>query len=332
MYEFKMPALGAEMTHGTLLEWKIQEGDRVKAHEMIAIVDTDKAAIEAEAFHGGIVQKLVVKPGEKVPVGTVLAYISEGEVKISPLAKKLAKELHVNTSQIQGTGPGGSIVEADIKKEPVKRDHADSMKKAIAAAMAKSKHEIPHYYLSSEIDLNPVLSWLEKYNSEHSIDERILYVAVLVKAVAQALKKHPELNGFYINDEYQPSDSVNVGFAISLREGGLIAPAILDADRLSLGETMKSLADLVVRARGGQLRDRELSDPTITITNLGEYGVDSVFGVIYPPQVALVGFGKITSENTIVVTLSADHRVSNGLLGSRFLRTVQQLLQQPEKL
>jgi pyruvate dehydrogenase E2 component (dihydrolipoamide acetyltransferase) len=358
MYEFKMPALGAEMTNGTLLEWKVKKGDRIKAHDIIAIIDTDKAAIEIESFRGGVVEDLIVNPGEKVPVGTLLAHIRESEeakkapeselkpppaslkIKISPLARKLAQELNVDISKIQGTGPDGAIVEADIRNASSVKptavtaiaDHSVSMQKAIAAAMSRSNREIPHYYLSYEIDLTKALNWLEKYNQEHPITERILYAALLIKAVALALKKNPQFNGFFINEEFKPSDSVHVGFAISLRGGGLIAPALLNADSLSLVETMNHLADLVARTRTGKLRGQELSDSTITITNLGDLGVDSVFGVIYPPQVALIGFGKITSRNTIIATLSADHRVSNGLLGSRLLTTINQLLQEPEKM
>lgn len=364
MYAFKMPALGAEMAEGTLLEWRVKEGDSIRAHDIIAVIDTDKAAIEAESFRSGIVEKLVVKPGEKVPVGTVLAFISESgeklqsfeeskkqpaaqkeqvpgarhpsKVKISPLAKKTAKELGVDISKITGTGPEGSVVEADIKKAASRLqplvDHAATMKKAIAAAMARSKREIPHYYLSYEIDLNNALSWLQKYNSEHLIKDRVLYAALLVRAVSQALKKHPEFNGFFIDEEFHQSGSVHIGFAISLRGGGLIAPALLNADTLNLSDTMKNLTDLVSRTRNGKLRDREISDPTVTITNLGDFGVDSVFGVIYPPQVALIGFGKITSKNTMTATLSADHRVSNGLSGSRLLTTINKILQDPEKL
>lgn len=335
MYEFKMPALGAEMTEGTLLEWKVKEGDEVKAHDIIALIDTDKAAIEAESFRGGIVEKLLVKPGEKVPVGTVLAHIRDGEeerAKISPRARKLAEKKDVDLSQIKGTGPEGSIVEADIEKTaPAKTDHRESMKKAIAAAMAKSKREIPHYYLSCSIDCSKALQWLEAYNRERPVSERILFAALQARAVAAALKKHPEFNGYFVNGEFQPKESVHMGFAISLRGGGLIAPALLDADKLSLEETMKNLSDLVARTREGKLRDREMSDPTITITNLGDLGVDAVFGVIYPPQVALLGFGKIGENQAISMTLSADHRVTNGLSGSRFLNTIKQLLEDPEK-
>lgn len=350
MYEFKMPSLGAEMMYGKLLEWKVAVGDKVKRHDIIAVIDTDKAAIEIESFGEGTVEKLITKIDEKIPVGTVMALIRESEekvtlptetgtvvkIKISPLARKLATELNVDISKIQGTGPDGVIIEDDIRKfstvSIVKEDHTESMKKVIANAMAKSKHEIPHYYLSDEIDLKNALAWLEKYNNDHPVTERILYVALLIKAVVHAIKKFPEFNGFYINNEYKASESIHVGMAISLRGGGLIAPALLNTDKLNLAEIMTNLTDLVSRARAGKLRNSEISDSTITITNLGEMGVDSVFGVIYPPQVALVGFGKITPSKTIVATLSADHRVSNGLIGSRFLSFIANELQEPQKL
>lgn len=351
MYEFKMPALGAEMTHGKLIEWKIKVGDTIKRHDIVAVIDTDKAAIEIESFGEGIVEKLITTIGEQVPVGTVMALIREtGEkieqskpislvspIKISPLAKRLARQLGVDIAKVKGSGPAGAIVEEDIKKfstpaEPLAEDHFLSMKKVIAAAMTKSKREIPHYYLSHETDLTNALNWLEKYNSSHPITERILYSVLLIKAVVEALKDFPDFNGYFINNEYTPINAIHIGLAISLRGGGLIAPALLHTEKMNLVEIMMGLTDLVSRARTGKLRSSEISDSTITITNLGELGVDSVFGIIYPPQVALVGFGKISSHKKIIATLAADHRVTNGMLGSRFLSAINNFLQEPEKL
>lgn len=350
MYEFKMPSLGAEMTSGTLLEWNIAVGDKVKLHEIIAVVDTDKAAIEVESFGEGIVEQLITMPGEKVPVGTVMALIRESadkvvppiepkpvqKTKITPLARKTAKQLNIDISQIKGSGPDGIITEKDIQKNSrpplVREDHTESMKKVIAAAMAKSKREIPHYYLSSEIDLKKALIWLEQYNNTHPVTERMVYAALLIKSVVNAIKKFPVFNGFYIDNEHKPSESIHIGMAVSLRGGGLITPALLNADKLDLAEIMNNLADLVSRTRSGKLKSAELSDSTITITNLGELGVDSVFGVIYPPQVALIGFGRIKPEQTIVATLSADHRVTNGYAGSRFLSLIAKMLQEPDQL
>ncbi len=380
MYEFKMPALGAEMEHGTLLEWKVAVGDKVKRHDIIAVIDTDKAAIDIESFGEGVVEKLIAAPGDIIPVGEVIALIQDGgaeivstpvetkpaasilsisqgnlsadkppkvdalrdredtaaSIKISPLARKLAHELNIDISSIKGSGPNHVIIEDDIRKAAQpglsKEDHTESMKKVIGAAMAKSKREIPHYYLSNEMDLKKALDWLEKYNLERPVTERMVYAAMLIKAVSHALKTCPEFNGFYTDNRFEASESIHIGMAISLRGGGLITPAILNVDKLSLTETMSHLTDLVIRTRAGKLKSAELSDSTITVTNLGELGVDSVFGVIYPPQVALVGFGKIRANKTMIASLAADHRVTNGLIGSRFLSAIANLLQEPELL
>ena len=354
MYEFKMPSLGAEMESGRLVEWKVKPGDKVKKQDIIAVVDTDKAAIEIECWQAGTVEKLIVEPGEKVPVGTVLALIREEtptteaappvkteeerseRLKITPRARNLAQKFGVDVHTIKGTGSSGEITEADIQKlgskEPPKEEQVVSMQKVIAAAMARSKREIPHYYISNEIDMTSSLNWLEKHNNTKPPQERIIYAALLIKALASAAKNHPESNGFFTDGNFRKANDVNVGVVISLRQGGLLAPAICHADQMSLGELMTSLTDVVTRARAGNLRSSEVSDSTITMTNLGENGADSVFGVIYPPQVAIIGFGKINSRKTIIASLSGDHRVSDGHRGSRFLSTIGQYLQSPEKL
>jgi pyruvate dehydrogenase E2 component (dihydrolipoamide acetyltransferase) len=166
---------------------------------------------------------------------------------------------------------------------------------------------------------------------------------VLLKAVARALRDYPEFNGFWLDGAFQPSGQVHLGVAISLGRGGLIAPAIHDADQLSLPELMAALRDLVNRVRKGGLRSSELSDPTITVTSLGEQGTETVFPVIYPPQVAIVGFGMIVqrpwiaggaieARRVISVSLAADHRVSDGHRGARFLITIARRLQEPQAL
>ena len=217
------------------------------------------------------------------------------------------------------------------------------MRQAIAAAMSRSKREIPHYYLSTTIDLHRAMTWLEQENAKRPIAGRLLYGALLLKAVALALRETPELNSLWQGDHAEQKPSIHVGVAISLRQGGLVAPALHDTDQLSLDELMKNLLDLVSRARAGKLRGSELADPTITVTSLGEQGVETVFGVIYPPQTALVGFGKVVDRPwavdgaiavrpVVTATLSADHRVSDGHRGAIFLAAVDRLLQEPEKL
>lgn len=217
------------------------------------------------------------------------------------------------------------------------------MRQAIASAMSRSNREIPHYYLETAIDMSAALRWLEGENLRRSIKDRILPAVLLLKAVARALTEVPELNGFWIDNRHQVQESVNIGFAIALRQGGLIAPAIHDVDLLSLDELMAATRDLITRTRSGRLRSSEMTDATVTVTNLGDLGVDTVYGVIYPPQVALVGFGRISERpwaedgmlgvrRVVTATLSADHRATDGHRGSLFLEALNRHLRNPEQL
>jgi len=400
MAEFVMPALGTDMTVGTLAAWLKQPGDAINRGEIIAEIDTDKGLIEVEVFTSGVIEKLLVQPGERVPVGTVMAIIREeakpgkdeltpptespltpssperqpprqrdspveaGRLRISPAAKKLAAALGVDPSSVVGTGSGGRITREDVERAAPLKSSATAkiaprgepqpvivqpaqmgqrMRQPIAAAMARSKREIPHYYLSTTIDVSRAMAWLAEENSKLSVENRLLSGVLLIKAVALALREITELNAVWEKDQVVLKEKIHVGVAISLRRGGLIAPAIHETDRLSLSELMRNLRDLVKRARAGTLRSSELSDSTITVTNLGETGVETVFGIIYPPQVALVGFGKvverpwsvngqIVSRPVVTATLSADHRVSDGHRGGLFLATVDRLLQDPKEL
>jgi pyruvate dehydrogenase E2 component (dihydrolipoamide acetyltransferase) len=220
---------------------------------------------------------------------------------------------------------------------------AQAMRETIARLMARSKREIPHYYLTTTVDLTDALSWMREQNAGLPIADRLVPAALLLRATALATARHPALNGFWVDDAFVPGSGVHLGVAISLRGGGLVAPAIHDADRLSVTETMAAMRDLVTRARAGRLRGSEMADPTLTVTNLGEQGVESVYGVIYPPQVALVGFGRVVERPWSVdgllgvrplttLTLAADHRATDGFTGGRFLATVDDLLQHPEEL
>lgn len=370
------------MEAGELVLWRARPGDAIKRGDVIAEIDTDKGVIEVECFTTGVVEKLLVQPGEKVPVGTVMAIIREegasagaaetvvapppsipplapvaitepvkaveaARLKISPVARKLAESLGIDPSKIKGSGPGGRITHEDVeraaKEKEAKPEPATRMRQVIAAAMTRSKREIPHYYLSETIDLSRALSWLSEENIKRSVEDRLIYGVLLIRAVALALREVPELNSVWEKDQAVMKKAIHVGAAISLRQGGLIAPALREADKQSLDELMKNFLDLVKRARSGGLRSSELSDSTITVTSLGEQGVETVFGIIYPPQVALVGFGKVTerpwvvngevlARPTVTATLSADHRVSDGHRGALFLAAVNRLLQTPEKL
>lgn len=273
----------------------------------------------------------------------------EARIRISPVAKKLAEERKVDIATMKGSGPQGAItredIEAALRQAPGERqiDERASMQLITAKLMARSKREIPHYYLEMDVELSQTLKWLEQENLKRPVTERILPAALFLLAVARAARKTPDFNGFLIDDKFRYVDTVHLGVAISLRGGGLVAPALRDAHQMNLSTLMEALRSLVNHARQGKLRISEMSEPTITVTNIGEEGVQEIYGVIYPPQVALVGFGRIAQvpwvENNEVVarpvvkmTLSGDHRVSDGIRGSRFLLAISRLLQQPEKL
>jgi pyruvate dehydrogenase E2 component (dihydrolipoamide acetyltransferase) len=209
--------------------------------------------------------------------------------------------------------------------------------------MSRANREIPHYHLAVDIDMSRALAWLAEANLARPVEARLLPAALLLAAVARALREVPELNGFWVDDAPRPSDHVHLGVAVSLRDGGLVAPAIHDADTLGVDALCARLRDLVQRARSGALRSSELADPTVTVTNLGDLGVQAVFGVIYPPQVALVGFGRIAERPwaehgmvgcrpVVTATLAADHRASDGHRGGLLLGAIDRLLQAPERL
>jgi pyruvate dehydrogenase E2 component (dihydrolipoamide acetyltransferase) len=395
--EFRMPSLGADMEAGTLVEWLVKPGDWVKRGDIVAVVETQKGAIEIEIYQPGQIEKFLVDLQSKVPVGTPLALIrSEGEAKAaaappplapvatpmpappvmpppaaaamprpavagiagrkaaSPAARRLAEERGIDLSAIAGSGPDGAITSTDIerflaaapapaeKKRTLWLDPA-AMRAAIAAAMARSKREIPHYYLEHQIDVTPCELWLAERNATLPPDGRLLIGALALKAVALALPRFPAFNGFYRDNKFEPSKAVHVGVAIAIRGGGLAAPALHDTDKLSLDELMSRMRDLVQRTRAGRIRSSEMSDPTITVSSLGERGVEALYGVIYPPQVAIVGFGKVVTRpwvvdgaigprSVVTMTLAADHRVTDGHAGALFLAEIGALLQEPEKL
>jgi pyruvate dehydrogenase E2 component (dihydrolipoamide acetyltransferase) len=294
-------------------------------------------------------------------------------VRATPLARRIARQRGIDLESLSGSGPDGAIVEADVmaaegpgrpdtpseivastaatKAPPsirsgvasAKTDRAARRRQVIAAAMERSKREIPHYYLATTIELTQSLAWLENANLERPIAKRLLFPALLLKAVANAARRLPQLNGHWIDGAYQSSDAVHVGMVVSLRTGGIVVPTLRDVDSRSLDDLMEQLRDVVTRARVGRLRSAELSDATLAVTSLGDDGVETIYGVIYPPQVSIVGFGAIHSEvraegdllgtrSVLRATLAADHRASDGQEGSRFLTAIARQLAEPEKL
>ncbi|MEE1769958.1 dihydrolipoamide acetyltransferase family protein [Streptomyces sp. JV185] len=513
MTEFTMPSLGADMDEGVLQEWLVEPGDRVRKGDVVAVVETDKAAIEVECFASGTVGRLLVPPGNRVPVGTPLAVIEGGDapgkqvgtgpeqnfpaaagaprrdtprplaragaeqepvahhegprprrkavrepktvrgparaksraksggqpapatdnlthlpprtppetesalcagplvrhlaemrgidlttlhgtgtggritradldyarppatrVRATPYARRLARDLGIDLTALRGTGDGGAVRAADVHAatraraeppEPVGRashqhdgvrhphvavpagggaeQRTDTMRRAIADLMGRSKREIPHYYLSTTIELTAAEDWLRRINHGRPPADRLVPAALLLKAAAVAAHEVPNLNGYWQNDAFVPGPGVNLGVAVSLRKGGLLAPVIHGADTLPPDTLMATLKDLVQRARRGRLRGSEISGATLTVTSLGDQGVQTVFGVIHPPQVALVGFGTVVERPwathgmlgvrpVVTATLAADHRATDAAVGARYLTAVDRLLQKPEEL
>ncbi|WP_345975638.1 dihydrolipoamide acetyltransferase family protein [Sulfurimonas sp. HSL3-7] len=266
-------------------------------------------------------------------------------VKASPAARRKARELGVDLAALAAGSDRGIQLDAveAAAETAAKAPEADGMRQAIARAMSRSNAEIPHYYLSTSVNMTPALAWLAALNAKRSIKERILPAALLIRAVVKALEAVPELNGFWQEERHSISKTVNPGIAIALRKGGLITPALLSAETMNLDETMHSLDDLITRTRSGRLRGSEMTQQTVTITNLGDLGVERVYGVIYPPQVAIVGLGRIIDapwaegdalsvRKVMQATIAGDHRATDGRTGALFLERLDHFLQNPQEL
>ena len=445
--ELRMPALGADMTEGRIVEWLVEPGDHVDRGEIVAVVETDKADIEIEVFRAATIGRFLVEPGEVVPVGTPIAELeatargagpdeapeaeeapsaTEEEPEdaaeapagreaptphathvTSPLVRHLAEQHRVDIAHVHGTGPGGRVTRSDVEhaastipapspapsrepsREPAQAPggrprvtprarrlaeeagipgerlgdlaangrpvtgadvldagreargpqvpDVDPMRRRIAELMARSWREIPHYHLERRLDVGDLLDRLRSLNEQRSVADRILPAAVLLAGVAAAAQGVAECNGWWRDDRFHAADHVDIGVVLSLRSGGVIVPTIANADELDVDAMMGRLREIVERARRGRLRGSDLAEASITVTNLGDQGADAVFGVIHPPQVALVGLGAVRDDvwadgdsvrvaRTVRASLSGDHRATDGLTGSVFLAEMNRAL------
>ena len=404
---FTMPSLGADMEAGTLVEWLVKPGDEVHRGDAVAVVETQKGAIEIECFDDGKVLELQADLGATLPVGAPLALIlgpdeaapapkqpaaptvaakpetmpapaiadrpktaphpvvadkpearpdpavtaplPGGATAASPAARVRASELGIDLATITGSGPAGAVLLTDLEaRKPVTATVQTAspmveMRKAIASAMARSKQTIPHFYLSETIDVQPALAWMNARNADRAPSDRLLLGALFVRATALAAAKVPSVNGQFVDGSLRPADQVNVGVAVALRGGGLVAPALIDAGAMSIDKTMAGMRDLVSRARTGRLRSSEMTEGTITLSSLGETGAEAMAGVIFPPQVALIGLGApklrpwvvggaVEPRTVVSLTLSVDHRVSDGRQAAHFIKEFQSLIASPETL
>jgi len=397
--EVIMPQMGFDMKEGKVARWLKKEGEQVTRGEIIAEIETDKAVVEMEATSSGVLRQIAIKEGQTVPVLTVIGIISapgeeigpvrpaarvaaaapqpsaperapapargeeEGELKASPIARRIAAEHGVELKLVKGSGPGGRItredVEAYVKQQEAAPAAAPSapavpvsaiapapepsrMRQGIARRMAQSKREAPHFYVTMDIDMTAAMRMRSELNEGVQREERISVNDMIVRACAMALKKFPYMNSYYVEDRVQIHEAIHVGIAIAL-EDGLIAPAILDCQNKSLKEIARASEDLANRGRGGTLRPQEYTGATFTISNLGMYDVDNFVAIINPPQAAILAVGTVkpqpvVRENQIAIaqvmkaTLSADHRVTDGAKAAQFLKEVKTLLERPWSL
>jgi pyruvate dehydrogenase E2 component (dihydrolipoamide acetyltransferase) len=315
-YSVTMPSLGADMDQGKLMVWKIKPGDKVKKGQTIATVETTKSAVEIESFRNGEVLELVGKEGEEFHVGSTIAIFD-----------------------IEGDGDQ----KKGLATPPLMVSPFVNLREAISRAMSRSKKEIPHYYLKTRVSLDALMEWIDTQNKGLPPTQRLMVPSVLMKGIIQAIQKFPMMNGYYRDGEFKKENTINLGIAVSLKSGGVLVPAILGAHEMTLESLNHSVQDIILRTRKSQLKNRELTEGTITVTNLGDLGSDEVYGIIFPPQVALIGLGRIRKsvieDNGLIrsgfvidMTLSADHRVTDGLLGSRFLSEIEKILLNPKML
>jgi pyruvate dehydrogenase E2 component (dihydrolipoamide acetyltransferase) len=338
---------------GIIGELLIKEGAKIPVGTVMALINPSGNELKKKEITPEQTA-IAIQPTEEKTIEKVKEEKSEARtIKASPLAKRIAAENNIDLSQIQGTGEEGAITKEDVENAIAQKEkianseeknipQVQAIRSAVAAAMSKSNREIPHYYLEKRIDMTKALAWLGETNHKLPIQKRLLPAALLIKSVAQSLVDFPNLNASWDNG-LQLKKEINIGFVVSLRGGGIIIPTIHNANLKNTSEIMEALNDIIPRARAMKLRSSDLSDSTITITSLGEGGADVVFGVIYPPQVAIIGFGGSSQQAVVengmlgirhvfTVTLAGDHRATDGLTGSDFLVTLNKHLQNPESL
>lgn len=295
------------------------------------------------------------------PAATRASAPAGGRLRVSPVARRIAEERGIDLRTLRGTGPDGRIIKRDVEAAAAALAQArpavapaaappppaaitsfegmSRMRQAIARRMSQAKRESPHYYLLVDIDMTEALAFRKQANAALPEDARISINDIIVKACAVALQRHPQFNVTVQGDEIRRHDVQNICIAVAL-DDGLIAPALLDVGRKPLSEIARESKDLASRARGGSMRPEELTEGTFTITNLGAFGVETLIGIIQPPQTAILGVGtaleqpvvrdgQIVVRQVMKVALSADHRITDGAEGARFLSEIKRLLETP---
>ncbi len=379
-----MPQAGQSMEEGTIVRWLKNEGDKVQAKELLLEVETDKAVVEVEAGHDGILRKIIAQAGTTVPVRTRIALIgdasatlpagltatpaqpatpalipSSGPVKASPAARKIAGERGIDLSTVgAGSGPGGRITSRDLPaqvtgKSPAaptavkpaqtgpaggtgSRRQLTPMRRAIARSLLSSKQTIPHFYMQLTINAAPMaeLQKIEKTKYQCSVNDFV------TKACATAIREFPAVRSRIENDEMVELNEVNIGIAVGV-DDGLLVPVILGADTLSIKEIADETRRLAQNSKAGKLEN--IGKGTFTISNLGMFGIEQFTAIINPSEAAILAVGAIREVvvvrdgamwpgKVMTLTLSADHRVVDGLPAAKFMARLKELLEAPGQL
>ena len=377
-----MPKYGLQQDNGTVVEWRVKEGDHIDKGDILLDLETDKALFEYESPESGYVRKLVAQNGEEVPVLSVIAIITDEadeaiediapastdlpteephqiadteeqkpvleaptqRIKRSPAARRRARELNIDLAAIAGTGPGGRIVLADVELAASSAPSSTTlsrMRQAIGKTMAYSKSTIPHFYIATEIDMTDAETWRKNLAETDAI--KLSVTDLFVKAAADALTQYPALNASLDGDTAViVHDTVDIGLAVGT-DDGLVVPVIPNADQAFLTDLADERAQRVEEARQGKLRGD--ASATFTISNLGMYGITSFTAIVNPPEAAILAVGAAISRVVPIgdtmtiavrqiaeVTLSADHRLVDGVVAAQFLQALKQNLEDVNKL
>lgn len=354
-----MPRLSATMKDGIVSQWLKREGDTVKEGEPILAIETEKVSCEIEAPASGVLRKILAREGDVVPVAEALAIVTapgeelpeeevpkvrvEERIIASPAAKRLAREHGIDLAKVEGTGPGGRIVEEDVRRLIREAEAVPDVREVIPLAgirgvaaerLSKSIQTAAHCTITMEVDMSSAMKLREEV--------KVSYTDMLVKAVAEALAEHTILNSSLDAEGIRVFRDINVGVAVDT-ERGLVVPVVHNADRKPLQEIASTLGKLVERAREGRLTKEDVAGGTFTVTNLGMFGVDVFTPIINPPETAILGAGRVVERPVVVgkeveirpvmqMSLSFDHRVVDGAPAARFLRRVRELLEEAAKL
>ena len=390
-----MPALSPTMTEGNLTKWLVQEGQVVKAGDVIAEIETDKATMEVEAVdEGKITHLLDEKAGSQVPVNSVIAIIdgdenesiqnliiekekpkeenkkikedlnldkniqvhqnsirvkSDDRIKASPFAKKISKEQNIDLTIINGSGPGGRIIKRDLEShENVKASNTDinfkhevikpsTMRKVIAKRTLEAKQQIPHFYLTIESNVGKLIELRKKINENNSI--KVSFNDLIVKALAMAMKKNPNTNVYWQDNQIFKLNDIDVSVAVAIDEG-LITPIVKKVNSKGLNEISREIKELAKLAKTNSLKPEQYTGGSITVSNLGMFGISEFAAIISPPQASILAVGKIIQKpvvvnesieigHTLKSTLSADHRVLDGAVAGKLLKDFNDIIEDP---